>query len=104
MYWFWLYSPRNRVAVNEQGEIDVIVDKGVYQPSQINVPVGKDSTLKFIRKDPSPCASAVLIDDLGVSEDLPTDQPKPITIHPERPGDYEFTCQMRMYRGVIHAE
>lgn len=104
VYWFWLYTPKQQAAVGDQGVIDVVVDNGVYQPSRIQVPTGKDSVLRFIRKDQSPCAATVLIDDLEISRDLDTDRPTEVTIHPEKPGDYEFTCQMRMYRGTIHAE
>ncbi len=79
------------------------MDNGVNAPASIEVPVGKPVTLRFLRKDPSPCAEKVLFDDLGVSADLPLDKPVTVTVTPAKPGEYEFTCQMRMYRGRLVA-
>ena len=100
--WFWFSKPKARVVAGA-GPIDVIVGNGVYTPARIQVPTGKPVTLRFLRKDPSPCAERVLFDDLDVSADLALGTPTEVTITPETPGDYQFTCQMRMYRGVVVA-
>lgn len=100
--WFWFSKPKARVAAGA-GPIDILVDNGVYVPARIQAPVGKPLTLRFFRKDPSPCAEQVLFDDFGVAVDLAVGKPTEVTITPEKPGEYEFTCQMRMYRGVVVA-
>ena len=100
VWWFWLSSPKARQAAGNQ-PIDVLVDNGVYTPSVIEVTAGKPVSLRFTRKDASPCAEQVIFDELGVSAQLPVDRPKLVTVTPESAGEYEFTCQMKMYRGVL---
>ena len=102
VWWFWLSQPRTR-RITGAGPIDIIVDNGVYTPSRIEVPAGKPVTLRFVRKDPSPCAEKALFDSLGVSADLPVGKPVDVVVTPPQPGEYAFTCQMRMYRGTLVA-
>ena len=102
VWWFWGSRPAAR-RVEGKTPIEVLVDNGVYTPSVIETSAGKPVTLRFLRKDPSPCAEKVLFDTLGVSTDLPIDTPVELTIQPLTPGEYEFTCQMRMYRGTLVA-
>jgi plastocyanin domain-containing protein len=99
VWWFWLSKPRAQRAAS--GVIDVIVDGGVYTPARIEAAAGQPLHLRFLRKDPSPCAEKVLFDDLGIAADLPVGQPVEITVTPKQAGEYAFTCQMRMYRGTL---
>ena len=103
VWWFWLYRPKAQRVVSTQ-PIDILVADGVYTPARIEVPAGKPVTLRFLRQDPSPCAEKVLFDSLGVSVDLPVGKPLDVIVTPPQPGEYEFTCQMRMYRGVLVAK
>lgn len=100
VWWFWLSRPRARRAEIDR-PIEIVVDDGVYSPARIEVPAGKPVTLRFIRKDPSPCAEKVVFDDFGISGDLPVGKPYDISFTPDKPGEHEFTCQMRMYRGSL---
>ncbi len=100
IWWFWLAGPKAR-RVEGGRPIEIIVENGVYAPARIEVPRGQPVTLRFIRKDPSPCAEKVLFDDLDVSADLPVGRPYDITLTPDKPGEHAFTCQMRMYRGSL---
>ncbi len=102
VWWFWLSRPR-AVQAAGSGPIEVTVENGVYTPSVIQVPAGAPVRLRFVRKDPSPCAEEVRFDDLGVAADLPFGKPRDIVVTPPGPGDYTFTCQMRMYRGTLRA-
>jgi plastocyanin domain-containing protein len=102
VWWFWLSAPRARRAA-AGGVIDVLVDGGVYTPARIEVTAGQPVTLRFLRKDPSPCAEKVLFDDLDASADLPVDRQVELTVTPPRAGEYAFTCQMKMYRGTLVA-
>ncbi len=100
VWWFWLSRPKARRAEIER-PIEIVVDDGVYSPARIEVPIGQPVTLRFIRKDPSPCAEKVVFDDFGISGDLPVGKPYDISFTPDKPGEHEFTCQMRMYRGSL---
>lgn len=103
IWWFWLYRAAAPAApaAGTGATIDILVADGVYSPAEITVPAGRDTVLRFLRRDRSPCAAMVLIDGLGMSAELPIDQPLPVTIHPEAAGRFDFTCQMRMYRGTL---
>lgn len=103
VWWFWL-SNRVSEAGTGKGMISVLVDGGVYTPSMIRVPAGKPATLRFVRMDPSPCAEKVIFSGLDISADLPLGKPYDITFIPENAGEYDFTCQMAMYRGRLVVE
>jgi plastocyanin domain-containing protein len=98
--WFWLSKPRLRQA-QVSGVIEIIVDGGVYEPARIEVPLGRPTTLRFVRRDASPCAEKVIFNKLGLSADLPLNEPRNLDVTPLESGEYEFSCQMGMYRGVL---
>lgn len=103
VWWFWIAKGRSKASA-EGNSVDILVDSGVYEPSEIHVPAGRPLTLRFIRKDESPCAEKVIFNNLDVSADLPVGKPYELTFTPEQPGEYEFTCQMAMYRGKLVVE
>lgn len=101
-WWFWFYKPEEASA--EEGVINITVENGVYQPSHIRVTVGEPVTLSFLRKDASPCAATVVFDDFDISQELPLNKATNISLLPNVPGNYAFTCQMQMYRGELVVE
>ena len=100
IWWFWL-SQSTDASRPREGSINIIVENGIYSPSRVLVPVNKPTTLRFIRKDPSPCSQTVIFNGLDISVDLPLDEPREIVITPPQKGLYEFTCQMQMYKGTL---
>jgi plastocyanin domain-containing protein len=102
IWWFWLSTPKAQKV--QKNFIDVVVDGGTYTPSRIEVEAGRDVTLRFLRKDPSPCAEKVVFEELGVSADLPLNVAKEIVVTPSNVGTYSFTCQMHMYKGSLVAK
>lgn len=99
VWWFWFYKPQAVLA--NKNTVTIIVDNGTYEPSRIRLAAGQDTTLRFLRKDASPCAATVVFADLDISEELPLDKPKNISLPPLSSGEYPFTCQMQMYRGTL---
>jgi plastocyanin domain-containing protein len=99
IWWFWLYKPKEVNAV--EGVITIRVENGTYQPSRIRLSAGKPVILRFVRKDASPCAGTVVFADYDISEELPLDKEKDITLPAREAGEYSFTCQMQMYRGEL---
>lgn len=103
VWWFWLYKKQSEATI-EGSSIDIIVDSGVYEPSVIHAKAGQEITLRFLRKDTSPCSEKVLFNDIDVSADLPIGKPYELTFTPAKRGEFEFTCQMAMYRGKLIVE
>ncbi len=101
VWWFWLSGPKPKAVTGPGRPMDITVEDGVYSPARIDVFLGKPVTLRFLRKDPSPCAEKVIFRELNISSDLPIGKPQDITLTPTKPGEFEFTCQMGMYRGVL---
>jgi len=102
LWWFLLSKPQSRSVIPRGGfqEITVTVDGG-YEPSHILVKAGKPVRLKFERKDPSSCLEEVRFPDFQIAQALPLNQTTVIEFTPDKPGKYEFTCGMNMFRGVL---
>lgn len=105
LWWFLLSKPKSRRATAQAGvqEIAVTVDGG-YEPSQIVVQVGQPVRLNFYRKDPSSCLEEVRFPDFRIAQELPINQTTTIEFIPNEPGQYEFTCGMNMFRGVVDVQ
>lgn len=105
LWWFLLSKPKSRKASTQGGiqEITVMVDGG-YEPSQIVVQAGQPVRLNFDRKDPSSCLEEVRFPDFRIAQDLPLNQVTAIEFTPDKPGRYEFTCGMNMFRGVVEVQ
>jgi plastocyanin domain-containing protein len=102
LLWFLGSKPKSARA-NTHGdiqEITVTVDGG-YEPSQIVVRSGQKVRLNFERKDSSSCLEEIRFPDFHIAQTLPLDRVTPIEFTPEKPGRYEFTCGMNMFRGVV---
>lgn len=105
LWWFLFSKPKSRRATTQGGvqEITVTVDGG-YEPSQIVVQVGQPVKLNFDRRDPSSCLEEVRFPDFRIAKELPLNQVTPIEFTPDKPGHYEFTCGMNMFRGVVDVQ
>jgi len=99
VWWFWLSRP----AARRQDDIPItiVAEDGVYFPAHIEVGRERPIVLRFLRKDPSPCAAKVIFTELGVSADLPVGEEQEVHLNPLQAGEYEFVCEMHMYRGVL---
>jgi plastocyanin domain-containing protein len=100
VWWFWLNKPRLYSAKTKK-LIEITVKDGIYQPAYIQLELNQPITLRFTRKDASPCAEMVIFHSLKISQQLLLNVPTDINLRLEKPGEYEFTCQMGMYRGKL---
>lgn len=103
IWYFWLWKGTSVEASNSARgvqEIDVTV-KGGYQPAIITAQAGRPLRLNFTRREASLCGEEVLIPDFGTRAHLPQNQTVPVEVTPDKPGEYEFTCGMNMYRGKL---
>jgi plastocyanin domain-containing protein len=105
-WYFW--GPRQggvRAATTSSGYQEAMVlVKGGYTPDVIVVQHGKPVRLSFRREETSACSEMVVFNDFGKSAKLPEGETVPIEFLPEKPGEYEFTCQMGMFRGKLVVE
>ena len=105
--WFF-WGPRQggvRAATTSSGYQEAMVlVKGGYAPDVIVVQHGKPVRLSFRREETSACSEMVVFNDFGKSAKLPEGETVPIEFLPEKPGEYEFTCQMGMFRGKLVVE
>ncbi len=105
--WFF-WGPRRggyRAPVTSGGYQEAMVlVKGGYTPDVIVVEHGKPVRLNFRREETAACSEMVVLADFGKSAKLPEGEIVPIEFLPERPGEYEFTCQMGMLRGKLVVE
>ena len=103
VWYFWLWKGEAVAAGVGAGgvqEVDVTV-KGGYQPASIVAKAGRPLRLNFTRREASLCGEEVVLPEFGRRAHLPEDRTVPIEVTPERPGEYEFTCGMNMYKGKI---
>jgi plastocyanin domain-containing protein len=105
--WFF-WGPRKggtRAALTSSGYQEAMVlVKGGYTPDVIVVQHGKPVRLSFRREETAACSEMVVFGDFGKSARLPTGETVAIELLPERPGEYDFACQMGMLRGKLVVE
>ncbi len=105
-WYFW--GPRKggvRAAITSSGYQEAMVlVKGGYTPDVIVVQHGKPVRLNFRREETAACSEMVIFNDFGKSAQLPTGATVPVEFLPDKPGEYEFTCQMGMFRGKLIVE
>jgi plastocyanin domain-containing protein len=105
--WFF-WGPRQggaRAALTSSGYQEaMILVKGGYTPDVIVVQHGKPVRFNFRREETAACSEMVIFNDFGKSAHLPTGETVPVEFLPEKPGEYEFSCQMGMFRGKLIVE
>lgn len=105
--WFF-WGPRKsgqRATVTSSGYQEAMVlVKGGYTPDILIVQHGRPVRLNFRREETAACSEMVVFADFGKSARLPEGQVVPVEFVPDKPGEYEFTCQMGMLRGKLIVE
>ncbi|MCW5590043.1 MAG: cupredoxin domain-containing protein [Legionellales bacterium] len=99
--WWFLFYRKAITSFDGETHIKITVNNGVYDPDVIKVSGGKPISLQFNRIDQSPCSSVVQFKDLDVSAELAIGKTTDVPLNIKAPGEYEFTCQMGMYRGKL---
>lgn len=65
---------------------------------------GQAVRFNFRREEMAACSEMVVFNDFGKSAQLPTGETVAVEFLPEKPGEYEFICQMGMIRGKLIVE
>ncbi len=106
VWFFWMSKKTGtRAALASSGYQEAMVlVKGGYTPDVIVVERGKPVRLNFLREESASCSEMVVLADFNKSAKLPEGQTVPIEFLPDKAGEYEFTCQMGMFRGRLIVE
>jgi len=106
VWFFWLVRARGvRAPVTRGGyQEQMVLVKGGYTPDVIVVARGKPVRLNFVRQESAACSEMVLLPAFEKSVALPEGQTVPVEFLPTEPGEYEFACQMGMFRGKVVVE
>jgi len=100
IWWFWIAKAKPTQIKEDEKEITVYVKDGVYTPSRIET-TQTELMINFIRKDASPCSEYVVFGELDVNAQLPLDKSEKVYLKNLSPGNYNFSCQMGMYKGEL---
>ena len=106
VWFFWMSKKTGtRAAVTSSGYQEAMVlVKGGYTPDVIVVEHGKPVRLNFLREESASCSEMVIFADFNKSAKLPEGQTVPLEFLPDKAGEYEFACQMGMFRGKLIVE
>ena len=105
-WFFWMKRSRGKKAavVTSGYQEAMVIVQGGYTPDVIVVEHGKPIRLSFRRDETASCSEMVIFPDFNKSASLPEGEVVPIEFLPEKPGEYEFHCQMGMFRGKLIVE
>ena len=106
VWFFWLVRTKGvRAAVTSGGyQEQMVLVKGGYTPDVIVVEAGKPVRLNFVRQESVSCSEMVLLPAFNKSASLPEGQTVPVEFLPKDRGEFEFSCQMGMFRGKLIVE
>src|ERR1043165_4299542 len=107
----WFFSPAGGVegpapppaTPGGPQEVTVIVQGG-YSPAEVRVRRGGPVRIVFDRRETSGCTEDVVFPDFGIRRFLPPERKTAVELVPVKPGTYEFTCGMGMFRGRVIVE
>lgn len=106
VWFFWLVKTKGVKANVTTGgyQEQMVLVKGGYTPDHIVVERGKPVRLNFVRQESDACSEMVLLPAFSKSAHLPEGQVVPIEFMPNEAGEFEFACQMGMFRGSVIVE
>jgi plastocyanin domain-containing protein len=106
VWFFWLVKAKGVRAAAASGgyQEQMVLVKGGYTPDVIVVEAGKPVRLNFVRQESASCSEMVLLPAFGKSAKLPEGQAVAIEFLPKERGEFEFACQMGMFRGKVVVE
>ena len=106
VWFFWLVKAKGVKAALTSGgyQEQMVLVKGGYTPDVIVVEAGKPVRLNFVRQGSASCSEMVLLPAFDKSASLPEGETVPVEFLPKAPGEYEFACQMGMFRGKVIVE
>jgi membrane fusion protein, heavy metal efflux system len=81
--------------------VTVLLTEQGYQPGSVRLRRGVPARVTFLRKVEATCGTELLIPDYQIKRDLPFNEPVVVEFTPNKRGESEFSCGMKMLRGKI---
>ena len=105
LLWFF-FGPKKAGSAELRGGVQevVVTLRGGYAPAVVRARRGVPLRLVFDRQETGDCTSQVVFPDLGVSAPLAPFARTVVELVPDRAGQFEFTCGMRMVHGTLVVE
>ena len=86
----------------ESQEREIQVTERGFEPARVRIARDEATTLVVTRKTERTCAKQIVLDELGIREELPLGKAVRITLTPPKSGPMKFGCPMgRMISGVV---
>jgi plastocyanin domain-containing protein len=106
VWYFWLWKGEPVTAQAGAGGLQIVdvTVRGGYQPASIIAKAGQPIRLNFMRRESTPCGEEVVLPEFGRRAHLAENKTVAIEVVPPKPGEYEYTCGMNMYKGKIIVE
>lgn len=103
VWWFFGEHKTSTVMAEHANgiqKVQIVIDGG-YKPEVVQLKAGIPAEITFLRKTSSSCFDEVLLPDFGKQAALPINEPYAVTIKPDKPGTFTYSCGMRMFFGKI---
>ena len=106
VWYFWLWKGESVTAQAGAGGLQIVdvTVRGGYQPASIIAKACQPIRLNFTRRESTPCGEEVVLPEFGRRAHLLENKTVVIEVVPPKPGQYEYTCGMNMYKGKIIVE
>jgi plastocyanin domain-containing protein len=106
VWFFWLVKTKGaKASLTSSGyQEQMVLVKGGYTPDLIVVERGKPVRLNFVRQESASCSEMVLFPAFNKSATLPEGETIAVEFMPMESGEYEFSCQMGMFKGKVIVE
>lgn len=102
IWWFFAKESTQQTAHIENGlQRATITVQGGYRPEVITLKKDLPAELVFLRKDSSSCLEEIIFPELGIQKKLSLRHKNRIDIPALKPGEYGYSCGMRMYHGKL---
>ena len=86
----------------ESQELEIQVTERGFEPARVRIARDEATTLVVTRKTERTCAKQIVLDELGIREELPFGKAVRITLTPRKSGPMKFGCAMgKMISGVV---
>lgn len=86
---------------NQNGETEVIIEGGTFNPDVIGIPSRKESKISFFVRDDKLCKEKVVIKRLNIEVPISVGKKSSVVLKGEKAGKYHMECETGAFCGVL---